>query len=190
MHKPMLKAALLVAFTVVIVVLASSQQATAQNPKPGSAPVNIVGPLPLPVTGSLEVGGTVNVHDVDKTVRTPFQKFLRSDIDSGRSFTVDPSKSLTIEFVTSNCVIQLAAPQTNSGTDFTLGTTTGTETVEHYFHPKFSRIFQVAAAIFNSYYGSTDTTRMYADPGTRVTLGGSIEGFGCFVTVSGYTVPN
>ena len=53
--------------------LMSSQQAVAQNPKPGSAPVNIVSPLPLPVTGSLEVGGTVNVRDVDKTVRTPFQ---------------------------------------------------------------------------------------------------------------------
>jgi hypothetical protein len=38
----------------------SSRQATAQsgngaqgNPVPGSAPVNIVSPLPLPVTGSL-----------------------------------------------------------------------------------------------------------------------------------------
>lgn len=34
----------------------------AQNPVPGSAPVNIVGPLPLPVTGTVDVsGGTVSV---------------------------------------------------------------------------------------------------------------------------------
>ena len=35
----------------------NSTQVAAQNPNPGSAPVNIVSPLPLPVTGSLNVSG-------------------------------------------------------------------------------------------------------------------------------------
>lgn len=48
----------------VVATFMSSRPATAQsgrgNPEPGSAPVNIVSPLPLPVTGSLEVTGSVS----------------------------------------------------------------------------------------------------------------------------------
>lgn len=43
----------------VIGALMNSRQAVAQNPNPGSAPVNIVSPLPLPVTGSTTVSGSV-----------------------------------------------------------------------------------------------------------------------------------
>jgi hypothetical protein len=67
----------------------SSRAATAQNPNPGSAPVNIVGPLPLPVAGSVAAtqSGTWNVNlagasstdpllvrDVDGPNRQPFQR--------------------------------------------------------------------------------------------------------------------
>jgi len=42
-----------------IVSLMNSHQASAQNPNPGSAPVNIVSSIPLQVTGSTTVSGTV-----------------------------------------------------------------------------------------------------------------------------------
>ena len=51
-----------IAAVVVLAVVGSQfspHQAVAQNPNPGSAPVHIVSPLPLPVTGSTTVSGTV-----------------------------------------------------------------------------------------------------------------------------------
>lgn len=154
----------------------NARQAVAQNPNAGSAPVTIVAPVPLPVT------------DVDNAARTPFQEFLRSDVAAGGSFAVAFNQSLTIEFVTSDCVKQHTAPQTNSGTDFGLITTTATKTVRHFFHPRFSRVF-AQGTLFDSHYGSTDMSRIYADPGTTVSLAGIQSDFTCFVTVSGYTVP-
>jgi hypothetical protein len=168
----------------------NSRQAAAQNPHPGSAPVNIVAPLPLPVTGSLGVTGTVNVRDVDNAVRTPFQQLLRSDIAARRSFTVGADERLTIEFVTSECSVQQPVTQATSGTAFTLRITAGTTSVDHYFQPKFTRFFPVGSTLVTYYYNSTDMTRMYADPGTTVSLAGHVATFDCFVSVSGYTVPN
>jgi hypothetical protein len=46
----------------------SPSPATAQNPNPGSAPVNVVGPLPLPVTGSLNVANLPNPMPVNGSV--------------------------------------------------------------------------------------------------------------------------
>ena len=95
----------------------NSTQVAAQNPHPGSAPVNIVSPLPLPVTGSLSVSGgtvavsgTVNVRDVDKAVSEPFQENIFAQVDVGiigspRSFAFSPvpaGKRLIIEHVSAN----------------------------------------------------------------------------------------
>lgn len=174
----------------------NSTQVAAQNPNPGSAPVNIVSPLPLPVTGSLSVSGgsvavsgTVDVRDVDRTVRTPFHTTLSNSFPS---FEVDAGQSLTIEFVTSDCTIQQNAAETASGTDFTLRTSVRTEAESHNFHPRFTRIFRFPqpSTLVNTYYGSTDMARIYADPGTTVSLGGMLQGFSCSVSVSGYTVPS
>lgn len=174
----------------------NSTQVAAQNPHPGSAPVNIVSPLPLPVSGSLSVSGgsvavsgTVSVRDVDRTVRTPFHTTLTNNVTS---FAVDASQSLTIEFVTADCSIQQNAVETASGTDFTLRTTVRTEAESHNFYPRFTRIFRFPqpSTLVNTHYGSTDMTRIYADPGTTVNLGGMIQGFFCSVSVSGYTVPS
>ena len=174
----------------------NSAQVAAQNPHPGSAPVNIVSPLPLPVTGSLSVSdgtvavsGTVNVRDVDRTVRTPFHATLSNSVPS---FAVEASQSLTIEFVTSECTTQQDAVETAAGTDFLLRTSVRAEAESHNFHPRFTRIYRFPqpSTLVNTYYGSTDMARIYADPGTTVRLGGIIEGFFCSVSVSGYTVPS
>jgi len=177
MYKPMLKAALLVAFTVVVVVLASSQQGAAQNPHPGSAPVNIVGPLPLPVTGDLGVTGTVSVRDVDKIVQTPFQARLVF----GTPLTVDSGKQLTIEFVTSLCDLDNTLL---TSTEIALNTTVGGNRQPHHFSPKFSRNFN-SSGINRNFFISTDLTRIYADSGTTVSLT-EVGGFSCSVTISGY----
>ena len=58
------------------VMLTNSLRIEAQNPNAGSAPVHIVNPLPLPVTGSvtLESGGSVlNTKNVDQPGRSPYQ---------------------------------------------------------------------------------------------------------------------
>jgi hypothetical protein len=70
----------------------SSRQADAQNPHPGSAPVSIVSPLPLPVTGQTTVSGVVqsaqsgnwtvgiagqpiSVRNIDERGRIPYKSF-------------------------------------------------------------------------------------------------------------------
>ena len=63
---------LLTASLISVGVLINSEQGVAQNPNPGSAPVNIVSPLPLPVTGTVsgtvQIAGTVPVRDASETV--------------------------------------------------------------------------------------------------------------------------
>src|SRR5262245_58718870 len=92
--KQFLVAAMFAVLAVAVTSLMNSRQAVAQNPNPGSAPVNIVAPLPLPVTGSTTVSGTVAisgtpnvkvtnpatdpviVRDADNPARRPFQTTL------------------------------------------------------------------------------------------------------------------
>src|ERR1051326_375447 len=57
-HKPLIAIAILGLLSI-IGAIRTSHEAVAQNPNPGSAPVNIVGPFPLPVTGLTTVSGAV-----------------------------------------------------------------------------------------------------------------------------------
>jgi hypothetical protein len=87
----------------------SSRQATAQgqgNPVPGSAPVNIVSPLPLPVTGSLEVTASLDaplpvVSSID--ARIPVQASNTTDCGFNACqmllYTVPEGKRLVVEYV-------------------------------------------------------------------------------------------
>jgi hypothetical protein len=64
---------------VAVTTLLRAHPAAAQNPSPGSAPVSIVSPIPLPVTGSTTISGTVaatqsgtwnvNVRNIDEPGR-------------------------------------------------------------------------------------------------------------------------
>ena len=70
------------------------------NLVPGSAPVNIVSPLPLPITGSTSVSGTVAVTqsgtwDVRITGRTPYHFRVNGSFD-GSSGTTGAEVSHTL----------------------------------------------------------------------------------------------
>ena len=165
-------------------------QAQGQGQGQGAVAVNIVNPVPLPVTGTVSVDGTVNVRDVNAAAAKPFQKLLRQGtIPNVPSFTVPANERLTIEFVSGECHTQNSLNDPTPGTVFEIQTTAGGTDVEHKFFPKLFRAFVLVAPLATYYYGSTDQTRLYADPGTTVSLGGIILDYSCQVTVSGYTVP-
>ena len=54
----------------VLGLMVDSRKARARKPNPGSAPVNIVSPLPVPVSGSLGISGAPNV-DVTNLATIP-----------------------------------------------------------------------------------------------------------------------
>ena len=69
----------------IVVVMMFSNPAVAQNPQPGSAPVNLVSPLPLPVSGNVALApgssltianpasDPVPIRDVDNPLMQPFR---------------------------------------------------------------------------------------------------------------------
>ena len=81
----------------------TSQSAGAQNPSPGSAPVNVVSPLPLPVTiaspSPIPVSGTIAVASNREPIQVVDSAiFLPGEISKGRLlYTVPESKRLIIE---------------------------------------------------------------------------------------------
>lgn len=155
-----LMAATLLAVLVIGGTLMSSRPVVAQNPQPGSAPVSIVAPLPLPVTGSIGIPGTVKVRDVDHLVQTPFQATLNTLAGNPFSFVVPSDKRLAIEFVTGDCTSDLSS----NSTFFLLGITTSGTSARHMFSPKLLLNLGLYA------YGSADVTRLYADPGSTVAI--------------------
>src|SRR5262245_24385577 len=57
--KQLIGACMFAVIAAAVTTLTHSRPASAENPNAGSAPVTIVNPLPLPVTGSTTVSGTV-----------------------------------------------------------------------------------------------------------------------------------
>jgi hypothetical protein len=57
----------------------NAREAVAQNPNAGSAPVTIVGPLPVPVTLTVEGTEPVVVRKIDEPGRIPYQVTVRGD---------------------------------------------------------------------------------------------------------------
>src|SRR5689334_15405786 len=100
-----------VAILTVIATFMNSTQAEAQNPHPGSAPVNIVAPLPLPVSGT--VSGTVQVGNlptrlqVTEVVAEPinFQGQCTSDAAGcSVSYQVPANRRVVIEYASIRAV--------------------------------------------------------------------------------------
>ncbi len=109
----------------------STHPVSATNPVPGSAPVNIVSPVPLPVQGTVDIGNfpsslpvsftstpssPLYIRDVDSPAHNPFAQYLNCAIDPGQQtcsaqFTVPTGKALVIETISAG----FGVPQGESG---------------------------------------------------------------------------
>lgn len=156
----------------------STYPISATNPVPGSAPVNIVSPVPLPVQGTVAIGNfpsslpvsvsttpgsPLYIRDVDSPAHNPFAQYLSCAIDPGQEtctaqFTVPTGKALVIETISAIFGVpqgELGWVQLNfltKGGDMTValpGTLIGT------------------LGPFTS-YAVTQPVRLYVDPGSGV----------------------
>jgi hypothetical protein len=167
-----------VACTVLLLVASTigPNSVAAQGP-PGPTAVRIEAPLPLPVT------------DADNPGRSPFQAPLcRAFGDPScdnvpATLTVSSDVRLVIEFVSSACEVRGEAPRV---TDISLDTTVATTQARHHFIPVPTEVatgLQVTV--------SSQSTKIYADPGTVINFGRSTIGATsarCFLSISGYTI--
>jgi len=167
---------------VIVLVLVSSSigpnSVAAQGP-PEGVRVEIVNPLPVPVT------------DAGNPVPSPFQaslcgkhgSFTCQDIPE--TLTVPGDVRLVIEFVSFTCSASGTTPSPATVTIVGLTTTVSNSTVRHNFIP--------VRSIGNSSDSlGSQSTKLYADPGTEVRLAfASLSdnvGSSCFVSISGHTI--
>jgi hypothetical protein len=196
------RAVVAAAFVVVAVsaLVIGSRDVGAQNAVPGSAPVNIVGPLPLPVTGTVTVTNaptstTVNnpatnpvlVRDVDVEQREPvqFRGVTTSFTGSSGStsfVTVPAGKMLVIEHVSAS--INLPTADGLFGCALAIDELAG------------DTDFQVCHAMgrnaLNFLHAANASTKFYVGPGKTVRfVVSAISGSGGFVSAfaSGYYIP-
>jgi hypothetical protein len=192
--------------------VALSRRAIAQNPNPGSAPVNLVAPLPLPVTGTvavnpaqlpLPVTGTVTVNPAQlplpitgtvsiNNLQKPFQKRLcvAHDVPCGGlpDQFIAGSQGLVIEQVAGRCVttgsVALLELSLSSAVD----------------GANWPHTLQILNGVGNfgapvsgqAFYVVSQQTKIYADPSSTVRLIPSFSGptgvsFLCALTLSGHT---
>ena len=174
-------------------VVVSARPAGAAPPVQAGPNVTIVSPLPLPVTGTTAVSGTVSVRDVDNAARSPIQIELCQSASFGGptptclappSAAVPSTHRLVIEYVSGGCSV---TPGVITFVRIHLGTTAGGTSASH--------VFPLTKDALDA--GQLETalqTRIYADPGSTVGLGmtasaGPGDGFVlCVVTLSGHTV--
>ena len=172
----------------------------AQPPSAGSAPVTIVGPLPVPVTGTtsisgpVSISGTVGVRDVDNPARSPFQATMCTSTSSGGavgtscgnlpfSIAVPGDRRVVIEFVAAECSI---------GGDINL-VQLGFSTVVNGTGATY-RVHLERNVLDSRFLETMLQTRVYADPGTNVGLatgvgaGPGAASARCTLTLSGYSV--
>jgi len=187
-------------------------QAAAIGPTPSPAPVTVTN-TPLPVQGSVSVNnfpatqpvsGTVGisgmatvgntrttplyVRDVDNPAHHPFAQEVNCSVPGGSkscaaSFTVDAGKELVIETASVLGTVPIG------GKGFAVITvTTGGTNISSVQLPL---TFQASYAGTVDTYVGTQPLRLYADPGSTVTLEGEEQPVGSATftfDVSGYTV--
>jgi hypothetical protein len=162
-YRRFLSGAALLAVLAVGAITLNSPEVEAQGP--GGVPVRIQDPLPVPVTG------TVNVRDVGP--QTPFQAVLITGLTS---ITVPHDRRLTIEFVSGVCSNSGAA---TSGVAVGMFTRVGGNPVQHFLGAKF-----VLTTLSNIYVMS-ESVRFYADAGTQIDAQ-TTAGYSCDIAVSGF----
>ena len=139
--------------TVVLAMLAltdvifSSRPAAAQNPLFGAAQTPVQFEL-------LNRGGSFPTFPVPPSV----------------PFVVAPDKRLTIEHISSECLDAEAVASNVPAGQIRLSVENSGKRVTHYFHPKLQAIDSQGTRR----YGSNDQVRLYADPGTAVSVGPSL----------------
>lgn len=152
---------------------------------------------PLPVTGTVNVGpvnitGTVPIRDIENPARQPYQNDEILSTPAGllgdnATFTVPSDKRLVIEFVS----FSANWPAGQYTTRFFIGVCNaagGTCPTSYYVAPS-APVAEFGGEVFS--VGSSPV-RLYADPGTEVTVGvrrNATTGEGlASVSVSGYLV--
>jgi hypothetical protein len=152
----------------------NTRPANAQNGNAGSAPVTVVGPLPMPVAD----------------IRTPYQIQISNEGTSG-FFRFDSDKKLTIEYVSARCVYPADAPAAPPAGMLEVSTTANNVSAQQWFPVAFV----LSLSLINNakkVYAATHPSRLYADPGSVIftnTNPDAIRGFPCAITLSGYTTP-
>ncbi len=192
--------------------LMNSRQTTAQAA--GSAPVTIVGPLPLPVTGSSTVTGTVAatqsgswnvgitntaaapvlVRDVDNAARQPFQADCNSFASSNVvQCSIASALPLTKQLVIQNVSLHVFT-DTGVAVEATLSSIKGST-----FHSLYVPLENLGSCTLcvggpvHTYVATTPVT-LYPEPGSsvfvEVDFDGTLppDGMNLQATVSGYFV--
>jgi hypothetical protein len=134
-----------------ITVTAHRLTASEGPPQQGAAPMTLVGPLPLPVVDA-------------RLVRTPVQYNFSPEY---QDYVVPSDKRLVIEFVSGTCEVE-APGRTTAGY---IRTTVGSLTIAHAFVPVFT-----ASTADTNILVFSQSTRLYADPGTELSATISIYG--------------
>jgi hypothetical protein len=154
----------------------------------GSAPIEVIKPLPLPVS----VTNSAPLQVLDATTRQPFQRTLCTgpgpiffSCVGSSSFTVPADKALVIEYLSGTCA--------TGGVSETMmwasvSTTAGGTAGSHVVVPHFTVTTTNPNGTFH-FYSFGQETRVYADPGTEVTArAGSFpaDNVSCWTFVSGH----
>jgi hypothetical protein len=187
-----------------VLTVAGAVGVEAQQNRP-STPVQLLGPLPLPVSGSLDISGTPNVNvanteadpavvrDADNPARSPFQAVLCTTasfnggsvptcLGASSTLAVPSDRRLVIEYVAADCV--------QSNVNFiqvSLGTTVGGVNSNYPVHLAFN-VFSTA------FLEGGQQTRIYADPGSAVFIADSASGGAlpgsvvCHLRISGHSI--
>jgi hypothetical protein len=197
-------------YTISVAVLASfaiagtiinPRPAFAQNPKPGSAPVNIVSPLPLPITGSTTVSGSVaatqsgtwnvgitgtptvaNVN-VDEPGRIPYQSVVSKDNQCSSSvcaFTFGPvplGKRLVVQRVAGslNFASAVTAASPAGACIFVQGTSAALTCFHYSFAPQTGAFFDLGL-------------QLYVDQGQSILVNAGAGGLNQFLSNGGQHV--
>jgi hypothetical protein len=173
----------LIATVALVGVLTTSSPADARGP--GSAPITIVGPLPLPVRGLIanDDSNPIPVRDVDQAAREPFQADLFETYEGFSGATVvvkvPVGKRLVIEHVSAAVTLQTGGLTTAglSAGDFFVTVPCATMSLDFNGRPHY------ACAVQTKLFVESDKT-VHFSVHTSADSGGFFRGF-----VSGYYVP-
>jgi hypothetical protein len=160
-------------------------------------------PVPVTVLSVPALTGTTSIRDVDHAARQPFQVSLCRSYGSVNScgptpagFMVSPNRRLVIEYVSGFCPPSGVALRRGETFTALLETTAGGTMASHAMHTipavAIGATMTVAGLELNG-FGVAQLTRIYADPGSPVTVAIELGGLGdlsivCRLTLSGHTV--